>query len=186
MVFVLLVSLSTVATGGPGSADEPVRYVGNEWANVESHDGRLRPAVGVQSCEVMHCNRTHPELADNYGWTYNHGPNIAYWNGRVALTFNEGLSWTDPVVCPTISDNSSKHWGRRTDDGRYAMLYNPDERRFPLMIVTGEDGILFDNKIVVNGEVPGRRFRGRWKDVGNHYVRGIVEGTGDPPAMICG
>ena len=359
-----------------GSSKEPVRYIGSESADINYHDGRLRPAVGVQSYEVMHCNRTYPDLADGFGWTYNHAPNIAYWNGKfyvhylsnpveehraagqtllchsvdgknwsfpevifpvyhlegedyilmhqrmgfyvaengkllvsgfygipttssnspqlgngigrvvrevyangtfgpiyfirynrhcgfnedntkyplysfssdsgfvaacdellsnklitqqwweedrskdgfyaveaegteadgefecealsfyhrkdnavvglwkkgwVALTYNEGLSWTDPVVCRTISDNSSKHWGRRTDDGRYAMLYNPDERRFPLMIVTGVDGISFDNKLTVNGEVPVRRFRGRWKDAGNHYVRGIVEGNGDPP-----
>ena len=360
-----------VGGGGPGSPKEPVRYVGSEWADTQYHDGRLRPAVGVQSYEVMHCNRTHPELADGYGWTYNHGPNIAYWKGKFyvhylsnpveehreaghtllchsvdgknwsfpvvifpeyyldgedyilmhqrmgfyvaedgrllvlgfygiptggsdspntgngigrvvrevypddtfgpiyfirynrhngfnesntdyplytassdagfvaacqkllskklitqqwweedrsedgfyavegdgdfsckafcfyhridnvvvglwkegysALTYNEGHSWTDPVRCPTLSDNSSKHWGQRTDDGRYALLYNPDDERYPLMVVTGEDGVLFNNKLVVNGEVPVRRFRGRYKDMGNQYVRGIIEGNGNPP-----
>lgn len=62
----------------PGSSKEPVRYIGSEWADTNYHDGRLRPAVGVQSYEVMHCNRTHPGLADGYGWTYNHAPIIFY------------------------------------------------------------------------------------------------------------
>ncbi|MBW7892539.1 MAG: heparin lyase I family protein, partial [Chitinophagaceae bacterium] len=65
----------------------------------------------------------------------------------------------------------------------YAMVYNPidnSEYRYPLIIVTGEDGIIFDNMLLVQGEVPPRRFFGRWKDFGPSYTRGIVEGNGNP------
>jgi hypothetical protein len=35
--------------------------------------------------------------------------------------------------------------------------------------------------LLVQGEVPPRRFFGRWKDFGPCYTRGIVEGNGNPP-----
>ena len=360
------------AAAQAGSASEPVRYIGDELAQTAHHDGMLRPPVGVQNYEVMHCNRTHPELSDGYGWTYNHQPYIAYWNGEfychylsnpvgeheeaghtllcrsvdgknwsfpvvifpeyylggedyilmhqrmgfyiaengrllvsgfygiptggnngpnkgngigrvvrevypdftfgpiyfirynthngfnqgntdypfytasgdagfvaactellskklitqqwweedrsddgfyavddsaegfsckafcfyhrpdnvvvglwkkgyAALSFNEGYSWTEPVRCGTLSDNASKHWGQRTDDGLYALLYNAENRRYPLIVVTGDDGILFDNKLTVHGELPVRRFDGESKNLGPQYVRGIIEGNGNPP-----
>ena len=370
LVFTLTVFISTAAVAQPGSASEPVRYVGSSWADINYHDGRLRPAVGVQSNEVMHCNRSHPELSDGFGWTYNHAPMLTYWNdkfyleylsnpfgehgipgqtlvctstdginwsfpslvfpiynndgdellmhqrmgfyiapngrllilgfygiptgegeypnrgngiGRVvreiyaddsfgpiyfirynshngfgegnthyplysrsddqgfldaceallanklmtqqwweedrsedgfyvvqgdgdfsckgfnwyhrpdnvivgmwkegysALTTNDGHSWTEPQRCETLSDNASKHWAQATDDGRYALLYNPRTRRFPLMVISGDDGILFDNKLTVQGDIPKRRFDGRFKDSGAQYVRGIIEGNGNPP-----
>ena len=363
--------IEAVAAQG-GSASEPVKYIGDDWGHTSHHDGRLRPVVGVGNYEVMQCNRTYPELSDGYGWTYNHGPNIAYWNGKVyvhylsnpvseheeaghtllchsvegrdwsfpvvifpeyqlsgedyilmhqrmgfyvaengrllvlgfygiptggnnspnkgngigrvvrevypddtfgpihfirynrhngfnegntiyplysasgdqgfkdacaellskklitqqwweedqsddgfyamddsadgfsckafsfyhrddntvvglwkkgfaALSVNEGQSWTTPVYCPTLADSTSKHWGQRTDDGRYALLYNPPNRRFPLVVVTGDDGRDFDNKLTVHGELPVRRFDGEFKQAGPQYIRGIIEGNGDPP-----
>ncbi|MBN2312274.1 MAG: hypothetical protein JXR94_25065, partial [Candidatus Hydrogenedentes bacterium] len=75
-------------------------------------------------------------------------------------------------------------WGQRTPDGRYAIVYNPtvhSEHRYPLAIVTGDDGIVFDDLLLVHGEVPPRRFFGRYKDYGSQYVRGIAEGNGTPP-----
>ena len=65
-----------------GSIHEPVRYVGGPRVDHRAHDGQLRPAIGVESFQVLRANRTHPELADNFGWTYNHAPMIVYWNGR--------------------------------------------------------------------------------------------------------
>jgi len=365
-----LIIIDSGDLGAVGNASEPVRYIGGEWGHTSHHDGRLRPPVGTQNYEVLHCNRTHPELADNYGWTYNHGPNIAYWNGKLyvhylsnpvgehedaghtllchsvdgknwsfpvvifpeyylagedyilmhqrmgfyvagdgrllvlgfygiptggnnspnegngigrvvrevypddtfgpiyfirynsrfnegntdyplytassdtgfvaacaellskklitqqwweedrsddgfyaiddsaegfdckafcfyhrpgnrvvglwkkgyaALSSNEGHSWTRPVYCSTLPSVSSKHWGQKTDDGRFALLYNPENRRFPLLLVTGDDGVLFDNMLVVHGELPVRRFDGEAKQLGPQYVRGIIEGNGDPP-----
>lgn len=64
-----------------------MRFVGDTRANIDYHDGQLRPAVGVQSYQVLRANRTHPELADAYGWTYNHAPMLAYWRGRFYLEY---------------------------------------------------------------------------------------------------
>ena len=77
-----------------------------------------------------------------------------------------------------------KQWGQRTDDDRFAIAYNPiemQEHRYPLIIITSDDGIVYDNMLVVQGELPPRRFFGRWKDFGPCYVRGIVPGNGNPP-----
>ena len=361
---------------------EPVRYVGKETANIDYHHGQLRPAIGVQSYQVLRANRTHPERAEDYGWTYNHAPMLAYWRGRfyleylsdpasesvppgqtlltssgdgrnwekprvvfpqylipdgvykpggeyelpkgsysvmhqrmgfyvapngrllvlgfygicphstdlpndgrgigrvvrevygdgsfgplyfmrynrhagwnesnthyphykeskdqgfvetceallanklmtlqwweedrspdgfyaveghkalsyyhlpggkvvglwkwsrAAVTADEGRSWSSVVEVPTLVMAGAKVWGQRTSDGRYALVYNPSTRnshRWPLAMVTGDDGLTFDHLLLVNGEVPPRRFAGLYKDFGLNYVRGIVEGNGSPP-----
>jgi hypothetical protein len=360
-----------------GSTKEPVRYIGGVTVDPSVHDGRLRWAIGVENKQVLRANRTHPELTDNFGWTYNHAPFIAYWNnqfylqylsnpineheapghtlimtskdgnhwtmpqeafppyqapagvkipegykgymmhqrmgfyvapngrlltvafyghtehpfreggiGRVvreihkdgtyspiyfiryssynqwnesntsypfftrsadtgfvkactallsdklmnfqwldedsgnddfypnfktykdsvnalsyfhrkdgkvvalwkkswtALSDDEGKTFSKPVKVPTLLMAGGKNWGQRTKDGRYAMVYNPietQEYRYPLALVTSNDGIIFDDLLLVHGEVPPRRFYGRWKDFGPNYIRGIEEGNGMPP-----
>lgn len=366
--------LASAAPTQPGGPDEPVRVV-SEAIDLDVHDGRLRPAIGVENIQVMRANRTHPEMADGYGWTYNHAPMLAYWNGKyyleylsnpfgehlppgqtlvatssdgrhwdmprqvfpiyllrpgpissnesgmammhqrmgfyvapngrllvlafyghapspwgadgigrvvreaykdgsygpifflrynslakrnesntaafpfyihssdtgfvdacnalladklktmqwyeedrstdgfytvpgrvpeapsvyhredgmavalfkaswAALSSDEGRSWSAPVRVPSIVTDGAKTWGQRTDDGRYAIVYNPvtfGSHRWPLAVATGDDGIVFEDMLLVNGDVPPRRFFGRAKDYGLQYVRGISEGNGDPP-----
>ena len=373
---VIVVAAALLASMSPilaqtGSIHEPVRYVGGWVTNPHAHDGQLRPAVGVESFQVMRANRTQPEESDGFGWTYNHGPNIVYWNdryyvqylsnpvgehiapgqtlvcssedgrtwsdpqvvfpiyqlqppdppgtammhqrmgfyiapggrllvlafyghapnpfqaggiGRVvremyadgtcgpiyfiryntpsgwdesntnyplytrsddagfveaceallndrlmrmqwfdeegldndafsirarrqpqafnwfhrqdgtlvglfkwsmaALSTDEGESWSNPVKCPTLQMTGAKISGRATADGRYALIYNPnmdDDHRWPLAIVTSDDGVIFDNMLCVQGEVPPRRFNGKYKDFGPQYNRCVEEGNGATP-----
>jgi len=372
LVCALLV-VSRPASAQTGSEYEPVRYIGGVSIDLTPHEGRLRPAIGVANYQTFRANRTHPERAEGYGWTYNHAPMLAYWNdtfyqeylsnpvdehiapghtlivtsrdgrnwsqpavvfpayepppgtpmpegsngymmhqrmgfyvapsgrllvlafyghaenpfgeggiGRVvreaykdgtygpiyfiryssngkwneantsyplytrspdrgfveacealladklmtfqwwdedhgpegfypatkagqalcfyhrkdgkvvalwkwslgALSSDGGRSFSTPVKLPTITMDGAKIWGQRTADGRYALVYNPTvhgEHRYPLAIVTGDDGIIFDDMLLVHGEVPSRRFFGRWKDFGPQYIRGIEEGNGSPP-----
>jgi len=366
-----LVAVSFAAHAQTGSVHEPVRYVGGPVVAQNAHDGQLRPAVGVESFQVMRANRTHPEESDGFGWTYNHGPNIVYWNdtfyleylsnpvgehiapgqtlicnskdgrtwgppqvvfpiydllppdppgtammhqrmgfyiapsgrmivsafyghapnpfqsggiGRVVremftdgtfgpicfiryntlsgwgesntqfpfykrssdagfleacdalladhlmvaqwwdeerldddafsiktrsqrqafnwfhrqdgaivglwkwsmvgLSFDEGKTWSDPIKVPTLQMTGAKISGRATADGRYALIYNPnidDDHRWPLAIVTSDDGVTFDNMLCAHGEVPPRRFNGKYKDFGPQYNRCIEEGNGQSP-----
>ena len=346
--------------------------MGGPRVDQRAHDGQLRPAIGVESFQVLRANRTHPELADNFGWTYNHAPMIVYWNGRfyieylsnpvgehiapgqtflsssvdgrhwdapkvvfpiyklqppdppgtammhqrmgfsiapdgrllalafyghapdpfgpggigrvvreihkdgsfgpiyflryntrpgwgesntgfpyykrakdagfiracdallgnrlmreqfwdeeelyegdffsvksrgsqeafnwyhrrdgklvglwkwsmAALSSDEGRTWSRPVKVPTLQMTGAKISGRKTSDGRYALLYDPnvdDDHRWPLAIVTGDDGVIFDNMLCVQGEVPPRRFAGRYKDFGSQYNRVVEEGNGQTP-----
>src|SRR5215212_4424292 len=69
------------ATGGP---EEPVRVL-NAGIDLSVHDGRLRPAIGTENVQVFRANRTRPDMADGFGWTYNHAPMLAYWNGKFYL-----------------------------------------------------------------------------------------------------
>jgi hypothetical protein len=372
-------SATAVVVGQTGSIHEPVRYVGGPTNDPQAHDGQLRPVVGVESFQVMRANRSHPMLADNFGWTYNHAPMIVYWNGRfyieylsnpvgehiapgqtllcssvdgrhwdfpkvvfpiyalrppdpagkammhqrmgfyiapdgrllvlafyghapvpfgrggigrvvremykdgsfgpihflryntrsgwgegntgfpfykkstdagfvaacdallanrlmreqwwdeerlddpffsvrspgntdprrwmhqegfnwyhrkdgklvglwkwseAALSSDEGKTWSRPVKVPTLQMTGAKISGRRTSDGRYALIYNPefdDDHRWPLAIVTGDDGVLFDNMLCVQGDVPPRRFAGTFKDFGSQYNRVVEEGNGKTP-----
>src|ERR1051326_2927395 len=74
----------------------------------------------------------------------------------------------------------AKVWGQRTADGRYILAYNPDlEARYPLVEVSGDDGITFANMRVVHGELPPLRYPGKYKAPGPQYVRGISEWSGD-------
>jgi hypothetical protein len=370
---VLLILAENILFAQTGSVNEPVRYIGGVTIDPNVHEGRLRYAIGTESRQTVRVNRTHPDLSDGYGWTYNHASNLAYWNGTffqqylsnpidehippgqtlmvtstdgrkwnkpqvifpqyeapagvkipegytgymmhqrmgfyvtkddrlLTLAFyghsedpfmeggigrvvreiykdgrlgpiyfirysshtnwnetntsfplyksskdqgfikacNElladklmtrqwwdedrgldgfytnyeahsalsyyhrkdgkivalwkrsmcglsddgGLKFSKPVKSPTLIMAGGKMWGQGTDDGRYAISYNPielDEYRYPLILISSDDGIIYDDMLLVQGEVPPRRFFGRWKDFGPCYVRGIVEGNGNPP-----
>lgn len=113
------------------------------------------------------------------------GKVVGLWKwSRAALSEDEGKTWSPVVKVPSFIMDGAKFWGQKTKDGRFALVYNPSplgEHRWPLAIVTGEDGIRFDNMLIVHGEVPPRRFKGIWKDFGPQYIRGIEEGNGVPP-----
>jgi len=80
------------------------RFTGGQPAvvNLEYHDGRVRPIVGVHNFQVMRSNRTHPELAvknvpyypedgyENIGFMYNHAPMLCYWQDMFWLFYRSG------------------------------------------------------------------------------------------------
>lgn len=371
-IFCVLPAFLLAQTGTPA---EPVAYVGGEICNPRLHDGGFRYAIGTENIQVMRANHTYPEKADGFGWTYNHAPNLTYWNGTfyleylsnpkdeqqspghtllvtskdgrnwgkpfvafpvykapkgvtfpkgyygyimhqrmgfytapngrllvcafyghsydpfkqggigrvvremykdgtmgsiyfirysshtqwnesntaypfytrskdkgfkdacrallndrlktlqwidedrgldgfytlkdsintvqatsyyhrkdgkvvalwkkswAALSGDNGQCWSTPVKVPSLIMAGGKNWGQRTSDGRYAMSYNPigtQPYRYPLIVTTSDDGIVFDSMCVVHGEVPPRRFFGENKDFGPCYVRGITEGEQQP------
>jgi len=367
LLALILPVAATILAAPAGGPEEPVRYIGNDQVDA-NHEGGLRLAVGAKSWQAFRANREHPEMAEDFGWTYNHAPMIAWWNNRfwlqylsgpvhenkghgqtlifssadginwdkprvafppyrmpdgtlgmphqrmgwfvapngrllalgffgipnhpndgtgigrlvrevnrdgsfgpihflrhnrhngwtenntlyplytastdagfkeacaallanklvslqmweedrakdgfypdlgnavlkalsfyhrpdgavvglwksswTALSRDEGRTWSPPVKAPSLVMAEAKVWGQRTPDGRYALVYNPrrdNRHRWPLAIVTGDDGINFDNLLTVQGEVAPRRYDGLDKAYGPQYVRGIVEGNGTPP-----
>jgi len=375
LAFILTCLFPCFVAAQSGTPAEPVAYVGGEICNPRLHDGGFRYAIGTENIQVVRANRSHPEQADDFGWTYNHAPNLTYWNGRfyleylsnpkdehqppghtlyvtsvdgrhwskpqvafpeykapegvgfpdpfygyihhqrmgfftapngrllivafqghsynpfkeggigrmareiykdgslgpiyfirysshaswnatntsypfytesrdkgfreavealladklktlqwidedrgldgfyalkdsinrvqatsyfhrrdgkvvalwkwsyAALSADEGRTWSTPVRCPSLIMAGGKQWGQRTADRRYAIAYNPIETqpyRYPLIVITSDDGITFDDMCVVHCEVPPRRFMGENKDFGPCYVRGITEGEQQP------
>ncbi|MCC7523729.1 MAG: hypothetical protein IT250_02845, partial [Chitinophagaceae bacterium] len=84
--FILCVAVNLPAQ--TGSSSEPVRYVGGETIDPGVHEGRLRWAVGTESVQVMRANRKYGAIGEQQqGWTYNHAPNLAYWNGKFYLQY---------------------------------------------------------------------------------------------------
>lgn len=61
-------------------SQDSVFYSGQTLSNVDYHHGQLPLAMGVHNIQVLRASREHPETADGFGWTYNHAPNLAFWN----------------------------------------------------------------------------------------------------------
>jgi hypothetical protein len=108
-------ALCSVALGA--GAQERVHYTGTQLSNPTFHDGGLSPVVGVHNIQVLRANREHPSAENGNGWTYNHQPMMAYWNGRFymhylsdpsdehippshtcLMTSVDGYHWSSPVV----------------------------------------------------------------------------------------
>jgi len=101
-------------------------------------------------------------------------------NGWVTVSTDNGDTWSKPVIPSSLITGTGKVWGQRTSDGRYALIYNPDKKnRFPLVLVTSDDGVTFRDMRVVHSELPLQRYVGEHKNVGPQYVRGISEWSND-------
>src|SRR5574344_136131 len=98
-------------------AQDRVHFTGTELSNPNHHDGQLSPVVGVHNIQIMRANREFPDSSNGNGWTYNHQPMLAYWNGQfyyqylcdpvdehvppshtVLMTSKDGYHWTNPQI----------------------------------------------------------------------------------------
>ncbi len=94
-----------------------VRYIGNTRVDGRFTHGGLAPVPGVKTYQVYRCNRVNPDLAEDYGWTYNHAPMLCRHFGRFYLSYlsnpvsehvppgmtffcrsEDGVEWTRPAV----------------------------------------------------------------------------------------
>jgi len=113
------------------------------------------------------------------------GTILGIWKHTLAaLTADKGKSWTKLEECRTLKTCGAKTWVQKTDDGRYALVYNHSatkRNRFPMAVMTSDDCHEFDNLLCLNGEVPPMRYQGIHKNIGPQYIRGIAPGNGNPP-----
>jgi hypothetical protein len=112
------------------------------------------------------------------------GVTVGLWKTHTALSPDGGKTWTPIVRMPTLWDVNGKIWAQRTSDGRYALSHTQSathRNRFPLVVMTGDDGRDFDDMLVVHGETSPMRYQGINKNIGPNYIRGIVTGNGMPP-----
>jgi hypothetical protein len=136
----------TSQSGSPDQAREPVRFTGDYKAvDAARHDGGLPPVFGVHNFQVLRANRTHPPDADHRGYTYNHQPMLAWWNGRFYLEYlaahhnesedateafltssDDGVRWTRPmIVFPALEYES---WKRSLAHHRMGFHVAPNGR----------------------------------------------------------
>ena len=151
------------------AAQDTVRYTGNTVVNVDYHNGRLTPVIGVHSMQIFRANREHPDQADGFGFTYNHQPMLAYWNNTfyveylsdkvgesvppgqtLMITSKDGLSWSKPtVIFPQykIPDGTTKESHPGVAKDLYAVMhqrmgfYTAKSKR---LLVLGFYGICLD------------------------------------------
>jgi hypothetical protein len=104
------------------------------------------------------------------------------WKYALTSISNDGgKTWPDPIRAPGFVNRNAKIWGQRTSDGRYATVYNPSEFRWPLAVSVSDNGLDYNNLLLVHGEISPMRYGGNYKSYGPQYVRGILEGNGEPP-----
>lgn len=105
---------------------------------------------------------------------------IGMWKHSLVARSNDGgTTWSDVTFCPSLVMSGQKIWGEKLSDGTYALVYDPTletQHRYPMCVVTSQDGIAFDRMRLVHGEVPMTRYAGFWKDFGPQYMRGMAEG----------
>ena len=111
----IIMAAVMLATGA--QAQDRIHYTGTELSNPQRHDGGLSPVVGVHNIQTLRANREKPSQANGDGWTYNHQPMLAYWQGSFYMhylcdpvdehvppsrtmlqTSKDGYLWTDPVI----------------------------------------------------------------------------------------
>lgn len=91
---------------------DTARYEGTTLSNIDYHHGQLSPAVGVHARQIMRASREHPETADDMGWTYNHAPNMAYWNNTFFVQYlNDSISeHVPPSTTLLMTSEDGKKW----------------------------------------------------------------------------
>lgn len=101
-----------------------------------------------------------------------------YKKGLVAVSRDQGKTWSDVEKQPTIITATGKVWGQKTSDGRYTLMYNPTtdgQHRWPIAAVTGDDGHNYADMAAITGDMSPQRYGGLDKNLGPQYMRGIAE-----------
>ncbi len=99
--------------------------------------------------------------------------------GYVVTSKDEGITWDGPTQLQDFQAGTAKEWiqqipGGKYTRGEYIWAHDPfPAERFPLVMMTGTDGVVFRNMRVVHGEVPRQRYEGLNKNIGPQYVRGL-------------
>ena len=97
------------------SKAEPVKYVGSQQTDKRFYHGKVRSAVGVHKYQALRANRSQPpEIGSDAGWTYNHQPYLAYWNGRFYHQYLSNLKeeHNPPGRTLLMTSEDGFHWSR--------------------------------------------------------------------------
>lgn len=137
---------------------------------------------------VEEADRNDPLIPFNRpvkAFSYYHLPDkkvVGLWKHALTSVSNDGgKSWQyNPLRAPGVVNSNAKIWGQGTSDGRFAIVYNPSEFRWPLAVSTSDNGLNYKDLLLVNGEISPMRYGGNYKSYGPQYIRGILETNGKP------
>ena len=168
------------------------KFVTQQWSEEHGNDDECiqlikTPAQFITPGEATDGTAANSpyESASSFCWYHIDEDNVvALWKqSRVARSSDGGKTW-DFRTEATFATSGAKSWGQKTQDGKFAIAYDASvsgEHRYPLVVVTSDNGIVFDDMACVFGEVPPRRYKGECKDFGPQYIRGICEGHKEYP-----
>lgn len=106
-----------------------------------------------------------------------------YKNSIVTKSKDKGQTWQEKEVDYSLETATGKVWGQKLPDGNYALAYNPttdSAHRWPIAVVTGENGQDFDTLLAITPEVSPHKYAGLYKNLGPQYIRGICEDNPQP------
>lgn len=97
-----------------------------------------------------------------------------------SISFDNGLTWTTPVIVDTPDSRAKQSAGNLTD-GTAFMVNNPsgNKDRFPLVITLSKDGFLFDKAFLIRSgakDLQNMRYQGKYKRVGYSYPKSVIWG----------
>lgn len=96
--------------------------------------------------------------------------------GYAMISKDDGKTFSALPRATSLQTGDAKTWVQRTSDGRYAMVHNPKptgKMRFPLVILSSEDGMSFDHMRLLNGDFSFQRYAGAMRAPGLQYTRGV-------------
>lgn len=96
--------------------------------------------------------------------------------GYAMISRDEGKTFAALPRATSLATGDAKIWVQGTSDGRYAMVHNPKpdgKMRFPLVVLSSEDGMAFKDMRLVSGEIPAQRYSGAMRAPGLQYTRGV-------------
>jgi hypothetical protein len=98
----------------------------------------------------------------------------------VTISHDGGRTWAQPTRPESLISGMGKVWGQKISDNRYVLVYNPDlTKRWPLAMLTSDDGITFRDPRALHSDLPARRYEGLYKDKGLSYHRGFNKWNND-------
>lgn len=162
------------------------KFVTEQWT--EEH-GPADTTIGLKANNETPsdgtASKTSFQSASSFCWYHIDENTIAaLWkHGKSGISHDGGVNWNIKYE-PTFATSGAKAWGQKTEDGKFAICYVnslASEHRYPLVAVTSDDGVEFNDMACVFGELPPRRYHGAAKDFGPQYIRGICEGHKEYP-----
>ncbi|MGH8017612.1 MAG: hypothetical protein ACREIA_04875 [Opitutaceae bacterium] len=99
------------------SQAEPVIYVGTEQPDKRWHHGAVPQAVSVHRYQAFRANRSLAPEGGSQGWTYNHAPMLAYWDGRFWVNYLSNLEAEHTPPGRRFADAGERLSDRRCDNG---------------------------------------------------------------------